>query len=84
MATIDERVANAQSAYDAHLTSANPHHIDPRKLGLAGVKNFDLATVDQARAGDVNGRYLTPATLKEMFNGILMREGFMDANGNVI
>lgn len=62
----------------------NPHGINKQKLGLGKLENFPIATDEEALAGEVKDRYLTPAKLKKVFQGELMRRGYMNENGNVI
>lgn len=42
----------------------NPHKTNAKQVGLGKVKNFDIATLESARAGTSNEEYMTPATTK--------------------
>lgn len=76
--TIEEQI-------NAHIADLNnPHGITKEDIGLGGIANFVMASPVEAEAGNVPDRFVSPATLKDTFNGVLKREGLMDADGNVI
>lgn len=78
MATTDQLIAE-------HIADTNnPHNLTPASFGLEGVQNYPIATASEAFEAVVEERYLTPARLKDVFDGILRREGLVDENGNVI
>ena len=59
-------VALIGNAFDAHLDDfANPHMVTAAQVGLADVQNFPVATLQEARDGIVNNRYMTPARVKD-------------------
>jgi len=62
----------------------NPHNIDKGDVGLSKIDDFPVASDAEALAGAPNNRYLTPAKLKLVFKGVLMRRGHMNADGEVI
>ena len=62
----------------------NPHGVTKADLGLDKVDNLPIASDEEALNGDPVDRYLTPAKLKLVFQGALMRRGYMDSNGKVI
>ncbi len=75
--TIEEQIA-------AHIADLdNPHQTTKAQIGLDKVGNFGVASNAVAEAGTATDAYVTPAALRHVFNGILKREGLMDAAGNV-
>ena len=66
-----QRVAQAitallGNAFDAHLDDfANPHLVTATQVGLGDVQNFGIATLQEARDGILNNRYMTPARVKD-------------------
>ena len=73
---IDDRLAfyaglietntNAQSALGKHLANAttNPHGLTAADVGLGKVKNYPVATQEEAIAGNLPNRYMTPALVR--------------------
>jgi hypothetical protein len=46
----------------SHLANtANPHKVTAAQVGLGNIKNFGLATEDEAKQGDSNAKYMTPS-----------------------
>lgn len=78
MATLEEQINEHISDF------SNPHNVTKEQVNLMGVANYPLATAEEAEQGDVAERYVTPALLKHVFNGVLKREGLMSPEGNVI
>jgi hypothetical protein len=69
----------------AHIENTdNPHQVSKADVGLELIENYPIATQDEAIAGEVNERYITPYTLKYLFNGLLRRRGLMDEKDRVI
>lgn len=62
----------------------NPHGLTKEDLGLGNVQNFPIATDQECLSGTPGERLLTPAKLKLVFKGELMRKGYMNEEGNVI
>lgn len=62
----------------------NPHGVTKADVGLGSVLNYTLATVAEAQAGTITNRYLTPYLLKEVFKGVLIREGYLDTDGTLL
>lgn len=57
---------NWDSAYThSTTTSGNPHSVTATNVGLGSVNNYDIATTEEAEAGTVNNKYMTPARTKE-------------------
>jgi len=74
----------AQTILDHTSNKQNPHNRTKADLNLGHLKNYPLPTVAEARSGSLPGRYMTPRRLRDMFDGILIRQGKMDQNGNLI
>ena len=64
--------------------TSNPHRITKEQIGLGHIENNPVATNAEAEAGTLVNRYVTPANLKSIFDGVLKRAGRMDASGNII
>tara|TARA_B100000929_G_scaffold276942_1_gene251950 strand:+ start:119 stop:352 length:234 start_codon:yes stop_codon:yes gene_type:complete len=62
----------------------NPHGVTKEDVGLDKIENFPVASDEEAINGEPSNRYLTPAKLKLVFKGVLMRRGHMNADGEVI
>lgn len=55
-----------ETAYNhSLLTSGNPHGVTATDVKLGSVKNYGIASTDDAKAGDVNNKYMTPERTKE-------------------
>lgn len=53
--------ANATSGLTTHLADKNnPHDVTKGQVGLGNVNNFGLATDNEAKAGTVQNKYMTP------------------------
>lgn len=53
--------ANATSGLTTHLADYNnPHRVSATQVGLGSVNNFGLATDNEAKAGTVANKYMTP------------------------
>lgn len=69
----------------AHIDDLNnPHEVNKTDVGLGNVINHPVATIQEGLDGTPAQRYVTPAKLKDVFDGVLMRAGYMDSNRNVI
>lgn len=62
----------------------NPHNLDKHLVGLGNLENFPIASLAESEAGVRSDRYVIPAGLKSIFDGVLKRAGRMDADGNII
>lgn len=62
----------------------NPHGLTKDDLDLGLVQNYPIATDQECLDGAPGERLLTPAKLKLVFKGELMRKGYMNEEGNVI
>lgn len=57
------RIAMQQntSGLASHIANTNnPHHVTKEQVGLFNVENYAVATEQEARAGTLNNRYMTP------------------------
>lgn len=53
--------AQVGKAYAAHAANQlNPHNVTKDQVGLFNVQNYAVATQEEARAGTLNDRYMTP------------------------
>lgn len=56
--------SNIGAAPSSHVTDkSNPHGVTKSQVGLGNVQNYPVASVDEAKAGTRNDRYLTPMSL---------------------
>ena len=62
----------------------NPHNVTKEHIGLELIENYPIATKEEAYDGVIDERYITPYTLKYLFNGLLRRRGLMDEKDRVI
>ena len=46
----------------------NPHNVNAADLNLENVLNYDIASEAEARAGDVNNKYMTPLRSRQNFD----------------
>ena len=62
----------------------NPHNVTKEQLGLSHIENYPIATKEEALAGTLSNRYLTPERLKDVFNGALQSHGLMSESNQPI
>lgn len=73
------------SSVQAHIDSrSNPHNITKDDILLDLVRNYPVAIEQEAFDGTVADRYVTPASLKAVFDGVLTRNGMLNAQGNPV
>lgn len=54
------------AALTAHMADDNnPHNTDKNQIELYNVENYAIATAQEAQAGDVNNKYMTPLRTKQ-------------------
>lgn len=58
------------SGLASHLASSNPHGITANTVGLGNVRNYPIATTEQANLGTSNSAYMTPALVAYMIDEI--------------
>ena len=77
---IDTDIASVNKALANHMQSANnPHSVTKTQIGLGSVENYGIATANEAKAGSINNKYMTPQRVKEAV------EGFgVISDGNII
>jgi hypothetical protein len=51
---------NWDSAYNHISTTNNPHSVTAEQVGLGNVQNLAIASSEEAIAGEVNDKYMTP------------------------
>lgn len=61
---INAFVGNAFTTHAANL--ANPHQVTKLQVGVGNVENFTIASQDEARAGLVNDKYMTPLRTSQL------------------
>ncbi len=59
----------------------NPHGVTKADVGLGNVENYAIATEDEAFAGNVKDRYITPRRLRDVFDGLLARKELIQKLG---
>lgn len=59
----------------------NPHGVSKNDVGLGNVENFPVATYEEAFSGNVEGRYVTPRRLRDVFDGLLARKEIIQSFG---
>jgi len=60
------------SSLEGHaLRKDNPHAVTKEQVGLGSVDNYPTATIDEAREGTVNNRFMTPATTSAMLEDVV-------------
>lgn len=58
----DNRMNHIEEGIYSHtIDISNPHKVTAAQVGLGNVKNFGLATEDEAKQGDSNAKYMTPS-----------------------
>jgi len=63
---IDEDVGNVEQSLSDHIENTqNPHNVTKSQVGLGSVENYGVATSNEAKAGSVNNKYMTPQRTKE-------------------
>lgn len=68
-----------------HITNYNnPHRVTKHDVELGLVENLPIATSGIAREAQSTMHYVTPRGLRDVFDGVLMQQGLMDANRNII
>ena len=77
---IDTDVASVNEALTNHIQNKNnPHSVTKAQVGLGSVENYGIASANEAKAGNVNNKYMTPQRVKEAV------EGFgVISDGNII
>ena len=80
---IDDRIAfytsiiatntSPTSSLGRHIANANrnPHNVTPADLHLERVKNYPIATAEEAIAGNLPNRYMTPSLVKVFVDSLL-------------
>ena len=58
-----ETVASHAARFD------NPHHVSKDQVGLSNVPNFPVATVEQAKLGEIDNAFMTPQLTKMAISG---------------
>lgn len=54
------------ASLSAHANSQlNPHNVNKDQIGLFNVENYPVATAQEAQAGTLNDRYMTPLRVKQ-------------------
>lgn len=67
---IDTDIASVNEALANHIQSANnPHSVTKTQIGLGNVENYGIATANEAKAGSINNKYMTPQRVKEAVEG---------------
>lgn len=67
---IDTDIASVNEALANHIQSANnPHSVTKTQIGLGNVENYGIATANEAKAGSINNKYMTPQRVKEAIEG---------------
>ncbi|MBE0438327.1 MAG: hypothetical protein IBX57_00975 [Gammaproteobacteria bacterium] len=67
-----------------HITDQNnPHNVTKQDLNLGNIENYIILTEQEGESGTIPNRYITPLKLKLIFDGILKREGLMNADGTI-
>ncbi|WP_260314828.1 hypothetical protein [Lactococcus lactis] len=58
----DNRMNHIEEGIYSHtIDISNPHKVTAAQVGLGNVQNFGLATVDEAKQGISNAKYMTPS-----------------------
>lgn len=59
---MEEGIESNDNNFTAHsVDKNNPHKVTATQVGLGNVQNFGLSTVDEAKQGDSNAKYMTPS-----------------------
>lgn len=67
---INTDVASVNSALTTHKNNEeNPHKVTKSQIGLGSVENCGIASTNEAKAGNVNNKYMTPQRVKEAVEG---------------
>ena len=67
---IDTDVASVNKALTNHIQNTNnPHSVTKSQVGLGSVENCGIASTNEAKAGNVNNKYMTPQRVKEAVEG---------------
>ena len=63
--TVNNVQQTAKTDLNSHITNQqNPHKITKSQIGLGNVPNYAVATEDEAKQGDSDGSFMTPAKTK--------------------
>lgn len=77
---INTDVAAVNAALTAHKNNtSNPHSVTKSQVGLGSVENYGIATENEAKAGSVNNKYMTPQRTKQAIEAL-----GVGSDGNVI
>ena len=67
---IDTDIASVNEALTNHIQNENnPHNVTKTQVGLGSVENYSVASANEAKAGNVNNKYMTPQRVKEAVEG---------------
>lgn len=68
----------AKTDFDAHVeNSSNPHGVTAKQVGLENVMNYDIASDDEAKAGQVDNKYMTPAKVSKQIEHLEVKTEFV-------
>lgn len=68
---INTDVAAVNTALNTHKNNtSNPHSVTKTQVGLGSVENYGIATENEAKAGSVNNKYMTPQRSKNVIEGM--------------
>lgn len=71
LVSIMQSYIDETSAFGRHLTNINPHNLTPADIGLGNVRNYPIATLDEAIRGNLPNRYMTPSLVKAFVESYL-------------
>ena len=68
--TLDEEISDINNSISSHTSNtSNPHSVTKAQVGLGSVENCGIASINEAKAGNVNNKYMTPQRVKEAVEG---------------
>ena len=77
---INTNIASVTAALETHKNNtSNPHSVTKSQVGLDSVENYGIATENEAKAGSVNNKYMTPQRTKQAIDAL-----GVGSDGNVI
>lgn len=77
---INTNITSVTAALEAHKNNtSNPHSVTKSQVGLDSVENYGIATENEAKAGSVNNKYMTPQRTKQAIDAL-----GVGSDGNII